>query len=671
MSFVQIGFLAALGGLAIPIIIHLVFRQRPKRVELGTLRFLRIVLEHNARRRRVMRWLLLALRLACVALLAFLFARPYLLEARQGGEKTTVVVLIDQSATMELKADGARAIERAVASTKDLLASANDNSRFEIAFFDHAVHPLVEGAADEKKDARRRDLSADELASKLKAPAACYGATDYGGAMEWARDILAKAPPGPRRLHVFTDFQRSGLAWSEVDSLPENVATELHDLGKAAVNNIAITEARPERSWLRPEEQTSLHVTIYNGGPFPANELTITLKLTSQSRKIELKEQAKLESGALASIRFDLPPLAEGEWRGAVSVESEDDLPLDNSRPIALLASRAYQVLLVDGKQADSAVTASTYFLEAALRLAPPGELYPASPFEPRRIGPAESLPNLEKFDAVVLSNVGDLSKRDAQKISDLVKRGGGLLVFCGENVTAENTKELEAAGLMAGKLEKISRVTDLPWRLKSWDSKHPIFAAFSDPQLGDLQRLSFSAHADIAPAKDGVVLASFSDGKPAVVEKKIGKGTAIWFTSTCDREWSDAARSRLYLPLMYQFLGYQTGLTAGGKMRQEILEGNVSEKTPAEPGVHALDGYTLVVGESPRESETERCTSEEFATRFGLKLADATAAVEGPKEEQAAAGTELMDSEIWPWLASLLLAAVVIEGLVANRTAA
>ena len=51
--------------------------------------------------------------------------------------------------------------------------------------------------------------------------------------------------------------------------------------------------------------------------------------------------------------------------------------------------------------------------------------------------------------------------------------------------------------------------------------------------------------------------------------------------------------------------------------------------------------------------------------------LDDASATVEAPKEEQAAAGTELMDSEIWPWLASLLLAAVVIEGLVANRTAA
>src|SRR5688572_29554031 len=121
MSLIQIGFLWALGALAIPIIIHLVFRQRPKKVELGTLRFLRVVLEHNARHRRVMRWLLLALRMACVALLAILFARPYLLAARQEGEKRTSVILIDRSATMQLKQDGVRAIDRAVAEAHELL----------------------------------------------------------------------------------------------------------------------------------------------------------------------------------------------------------------------------------------------------------------------------------------------------------------------------------------------------------------------------------------------------------------------------------------------------------------------------------------------------------------------------------------------------------------------
>ena len=52
-------------------------------------------------------------------------------------------------------------------------------------------------------------------------------------------------------------------------------------------------------------------------------------------------------------MRFDLPPLAEGLWQGTVAVETEDDLPLDNQRHVALLASQPYQVLLVDGRAVD------------------------------------------------------------------------------------------------------------------------------------------------------------------------------------------------------------------------------------------------------------------------------------------------------------------------------
>src|ERR671910_180177 len=52
MHFVQAGFLGALAALAIPVIIHLLFRTRPRPVDLGTLQFLRVVLSANARRRR-------------------------------------------------------------------------------------------------------------------------------------------------------------------------------------------------------------------------------------------------------------------------------------------------------------------------------------------------------------------------------------------------------------------------------------------------------------------------------------------------------------------------------------------------------------------------------------------------------------------------------------------
>ncbi|HEX5445349.1 MAG TPA: BatA domain-containing protein, partial [Pirellulales bacterium] len=615
MSFIQVGFLSAFAALAIPVIIHLVFRQKARRVDLGTLRFLRVVLQQNARRRRVMRWLLLALRLGCIALLAMLFARPYWLSFHSAGQKQTVAVLIDRSATMELADEGPRLVDRAVAATQELLAQAADNTRFEIALFDQTVHPLVD-AKPAAAGSERRDASAAELRGMLAAPASCNGGTDYGAAMEWARDVLAKAPPGPRILHVFTDLQRSGLAWSEIDVLPDDVVSHLHDLGRSAVNNVAVTEARVERAWLRPDEQTAVHVTIYNGGPFTTEELPVSLDLANGPRKLEVRERVKIEPGAAESLRFDLPPLADGQWQGSVRVETEDDLPQDNQRYLAIVASKPYQVLLVDGRSASSPALAATYFLEAALRLGPPGELDPSNSFEPHRVS-ADDLPaSFDRYDAVVLADVGELDARDAARLAKFVERGGGLLAFGGENVTPQRTTALASAGMAPGEILSVAAATDLPLRLESWDIKHPVFAAFRDPQLGDLRRLSFSACTNVAPAADAVVLATFRDGKPALVERRLGKGSVLWFTSSGDRQWSDWPRSRLYLPLIYQLVGYQTGLTAGGRVRQAVLEGRVEVPADAAPGVQPHEGYWLVVNTSPREAETERCTPQEFVDR-------------------------------------------------------
>jgi hypothetical protein len=666
MSFIQTGFLFALAGLAIPVIIHLVFRQKARRVDLGTLRFLRQVLEQNARRRRVMRWLLLALRMGAVALLAMLFARPFWLTFQPAGAKTITAILIDRSATMEVKRDRQRLIDLAIADAKSVMGQAAANTRFEVAFFDHAVHPLVESKPGDKS---QRDTPTSELLDLLQPPQACSGGTDYGAAMEWARDVLTP-PAVEKHLHIYTDLQQSGLAWSEVDSLPDTVVSHIHDLGRAAINNVAVTEARAERPWIRAEEQTSIHVAVQNGGPFTTPEMPVVLKLANGARKVELREVLKIEPGAVESLRFDLPALAEGSWQGTISVEIEDDLPLDNQRHVMILASKPYQVLLVDGHSASSPALAATYYLEAALRLAPGGELSAASFFEPRRITVDESLPTLEPFDVVVLADVGDIDGSDASKLARYVDSGGALLVFGGDNVTAEKTKSLSDAGLTVGAIKGVMHVTDLPLRLATWDAKHPIFTPFSDPQLGDLQRLSFSACTKIEPAADTKVLAKFRDGQPAVLEKAKGKGDVIWFASSCDRQWSDWTRSRLYLPIMYQLLGYQTGWSDGGRVRQTILERDALPATTQAPGIHAENNYTLVVNVSPRESETERCTLEEFVQRFGLKQSEEAEVVTTAAPVQAAMGTELMDSEFWPYIAVGLLGLLVLEGLVANRTA-
>ncbi len=106
LGLVNAGFLAATLAVAVPVLIHLLFRRRARVVDIGTLRFLRIVLKDNAHRRKLRRWLLFALRVAGVLLLALLFARPYWSRAGSLDQDRELIVLIDQSASMEARETG-------------------------------------------------------------------------------------------------------------------------------------------------------------------------------------------------------------------------------------------------------------------------------------------------------------------------------------------------------------------------------------------------------------------------------------------------------------------------------------------------------------------------------------------------------------------------------------
>src|SRR5260221_11843717 len=95
LSLIHMGFLAAGLAVALPIIIHLLFRQKTRTLSIGSMRFLHQVVREHRRRRRVRQWLLPALRMLAVLLLALLFARPYRDESFRRGLQQGAVLLLD------------------------------------------------------------------------------------------------------------------------------------------------------------------------------------------------------------------------------------------------------------------------------------------------------------------------------------------------------------------------------------------------------------------------------------------------------------------------------------------------------------------------------------------------------------------------------------------------
>ncbi|MGH7731747.1 MAG: BatA domain-containing protein, partial [Candidatus Eiseniibacteriota bacterium] len=78
MSFLNPLFLFGLAAAAVPILIHLFTRKRPREMRFPSLEFLSEVNRSEIRRLRLRQWLLLLLRTLAVAALALAISRPAL-----------------------------------------------------------------------------------------------------------------------------------------------------------------------------------------------------------------------------------------------------------------------------------------------------------------------------------------------------------------------------------------------------------------------------------------------------------------------------------------------------------------------------------------------------------------------------------------------------------------
>jgi len=131
MSFLSPLFFLGLAAIAVPILVHLIQRERKRVIEFPSLMFVRRIPYQSVRRRRIRHWFLLLMRAAAIALIVAAFTRPFLPQsaaaaAAASGDRE-VVLLIDQSASMGYGNHWQQARDRAVEASK---ARARTASRF-------------------------------------------------------------------------------------------------------------------------------------------------------------------------------------------------------------------------------------------------------------------------------------------------------------------------------------------------------------------------------------------------------------------------------------------------------------------------------------------------------------------------------------------------------------
>lgn len=137
MQFLYPGFLWALTALAIPIILHLFYFRRYKKVLFSNVRFLREVKEETSARNRLRNLLILLMRLLAIAALVFAFAQPFIptsQSVKQG--KKSVSVFIDNSFSMNSFGQDLTLLDNAKQRAEQIVAAYSDEDEVQILTHD-------------------------------------------------------------------------------------------------------------------------------------------------------------------------------------------------------------------------------------------------------------------------------------------------------------------------------------------------------------------------------------------------------------------------------------------------------------------------------------------------------------------------------------------------------
>lgn len=647
LSLIHPAFLAATAAVAVPILIHLLLRPRARRVEIGTVRFLQRALRDSTRRRKVRRWVLLALRVAAVLLLALLFARPYLRGHAADGRDREVILLIDQSCSMSARQAGGTLFTRALEAAAKVLNELPDSTAVQLAFFDaRGVTPAPEPRIDPGQEPG-------------------HGGTDYTPALRWARDQMALSSRPERMVYLFSDFQRVRQSGDSFDGFPPGVGLQLIEIGRPPIRNLAVARVGATNTVLRGKEPLVVRAQIRNAGPFAANNVSVRLTLDGPAPVRQQVQTVTVSARAYHEAAFEVPIEKPGIYTGRIELIGDDEFLADDQHWLALDARPPDRLLLLDGQPGFSVYGNETYYLQMALRLRLADKDAPLTPYEPARLawGEGSTLPDLSPFRVVVPCNVARMSDGDLAALRTFVSRGGALLVFTGARVGPEGYAAWERAGLLPVTVEGAA-APDL-YRFDTWDHDHSIFRPLSDPQQGDLRRIAFHQITRLRPLPAARVLASAQTGEPLVVEGRLGQGKVLLVAGAADRDWGDWPQSRLYVPLVHQLAGYLT---------DRLPETAPIQSIPADrdhpPGIIREGAKVIVRHLDPAESEIERFSLDQFRQVFHLPESD------GAENKTTTAAERLFPEsqrpdELWLYVVWVLLLVLVMELFVANHTPA
>ncbi len=532
MGFLAPWFLGSLAALGVPVFVHLLRKHVTTPRPVSSLMFFERGTQSSTRHRRLRYLVLFALRFALVLLLVLAFANPFVRRAAANANGRLLVIALDNSFSMRAGTRFADAKQQALA----LLAAKPHAQKAEIMALGGQVDLLTQPMDDDA-----------QLHAALASIEPGDGHANFGDLGRVLR-TMSETAPGPIDLHLFSDMQRSATPANFADMvMPANVTLVLHPAAKGATPpNWTVESVNAPAQLSDPKDPKRSRVeAVVAGFNTPTATKTVSLVVNG---KIMAAKKVNVPANGRATVEFAPLNVGYGFNRCAVRIDGSDALAADDASVFAVRRSDPERLLFV---HAGSDVRAALYF-DAALQSAAQGAFVLQS-------SAAEQTTDLDpsRFAFVVLSDAVSLPSIFEHALAQYVTKGGSVLIALGTSAAHHAQIPLWGGG-----------VKDVHDYSRGGDAATVGQVDFSYPALEQAQpgrdnggwaevKVYYAAAVDPGQAR---VAARLNDGTPLLLDKQMGEGHVLLFTSGLENLTNDLPLHPVFVAFVDRTARYLSG---------------------------------------------------------------------------------------------------------------
>ncbi|MEM9824105.1 MAG: BatA domain-containing protein [Bacteroidota bacterium] len=520
MQFLYPSFLYALLALAIPIIIHLFFFRRFKKVYFTNVRFLKEIKEETSARQRLKNLLVLLMRLLAMAALVLAFAQPFIPQDTEvkKGEKA-VSLFIDNSFSMSALSEDVPLIEKAKQRAREIIEAYAVEDRFQILTND------FEGR-------HQRMVSKEDALSLVDEIKVSPAVKAISKVSQRQKQALEGSNIDNQVAYVISDFQKN---ITDV-GLYQDSTIELNFIPLQSVQekNISIDSCWFDAPVQMINQTNTLVVKLKNHSDEDAENIRLSLKQEGQVKPVGT---LSIPARSALTDTINMTILRTG-WHEAELTITDYPVQFDDVYYFSYNVAQEINILVINETQANK-------YLNAAFEGV---NYFKIVNQQSRSLDYAQ----FSSYQLIVLNGLKNISSGLSSELSQYVNNGGNVLTFPGESISVENYRNF----LTEFQANEYQRFEAEERKVSNINTDEFVFKDVFENQSRNLKLPVTQGNyklSNFGSRKEETLLA-YRDGSTYLGKYTSGQGHFYLCAAPLDEKFNNLVRSgEIFIPMLYK----------------------------------------------------------------------------------------------------------------------